>query len=125
MALNEIYLDADSLVFPVADTVKSGDLVQVGELVGVAENNAVTGEDGDTYATLRLKGAFKFETEDTFDAGSFAYHDGGVVVNDDTKKIIGHVIKQQGDSVVVRLDQSAGLEGPAGPAGPQGPAGEV
>jgi predicted RecA/RadA family phage recombinase len=106
MALNEIYKDADSLVFPVASTVKSGDLVQVGELVGVAEHDAREGEDGETYATLRLKGAFKFETEDAFDVGAAAYHIGGVVVNDDEGKLIGHVIKTQGDYVVVRLLQS-------------------
>lgn len=106
MALNEIYKDADSLVFPVASTVESGDLVQVGELVGVAEHDARAGEDGNTYATLRLKGAFKFATADTFAVGAPAYHDGGVVVDDDTKKLIGHVVKQQGTDVVVRLVQS-------------------
>lgn len=103
MALNEIYNVANSLVFPVADTVKSGDLVQVGELVGVAEHDAKAGEDGDTYATLKLTGAFKFETEDEFSVGDYAYHDGGVIVADDEKKLVGHVIKVQGDYVVVRL----------------------
>jgi len=106
MALNEIYVDANELSLPVASTVKSGDLVQVGELVGVALIDALEGENGDWYATVKLNGAFIFETADTFTVGAPAYHDGGVVVDDDEEKLIGHVLKVQGDRVVVRLLQN-------------------
>lgn len=41
---------------PVPDTVVSGDLVRVGEIVGIAEYDARLGEDGNTYVTLALEG---------------------------------------------------------------------
>lgn len=41
---------------PVPETVESGDVVVVGNLVGIAEINATEGEDGDFYTTLALEG---------------------------------------------------------------------
>lgn len=110
MALNEIYKVADELVFPVASTVVSGDLVQVGSVVGVAQNDAVTGEDGNTYATLKLTGAFKLATADANIAeGANVYVTaGGDVTETSTgNKFIGHAIKSGADYVVVRLVQAA------------------
>lgn len=108
MALNEIYKLADELVFPVASTVVSGDLVQVGQIVGVAEQDAITGEDGNTYATLKLTGAFKFDTEDTISVGAKVYvSSAGVVTSTATSnKLIGHAIKAGTGYVVVRLAQN-------------------
>lgn len=40
----------------VQETVKSGDLVRAGELVGIAEIDATLGEDGNYYSTLALEG---------------------------------------------------------------------
>jgi predicted RecA/RadA family phage recombinase len=116
MALNEIYKDADSLVFPVNTAVVSGSVVKVGDIVGVAENSAVTGEDGNKYATLKLNGAFQMAVKsgDTFDVGQKAYG----VANGTTgiipeaqesatsAKLIGHVIKVITGFVVVRLAQN-------------------
>jgi predicted RecA/RadA family phage recombinase len=113
MALNEIYSDANSLVFPVASTVKSGDLVQVGQVVGVAENDAVTGEDGDTYATLKLNGVFELATSVAVTVGASMYvTSAGVVTTVATSnKFIGHALKAKAGTSAgvcyVRLVQSA------------------
>lgn len=108
MALNEIYKYANELPFEVADTVVSGDLVQVGELVGVAQMDAYEAEDGNFYTTLKLDGAFKFETAGTFSVGDPAYFDGTDVTDVNTDKLLGHVVAlPAADEVVVRLVQSA------------------
>lgn len=110
MALNEIYKYANELVFPVASTVVSGDLVTVGTVIGVAQEDAVTGEDGNTYSTLKLDGAFKFVTvEDDIAVGANVYVDvDGVISTTATdSKFIGHCIKSGTDYAVVRLVQSS------------------
>lgn len=119
MSTNEIYTQGSQLVFPVHSSVVSGDLVQVGEIVGVALNDAVTGEDGATYATLKLDGVFAFtETaESTLAVGDVAYGVANATtkkvatVDDDSSatgaKVIGHVTKLGTDKVHVRLVQSA------------------
>jgi predicted RecA/RadA family phage recombinase len=112
MALNEIYKDANSLVFPVASTVVSGQLVQVGQIVGVAENKAVLGEDGNYYATLKLEGVFELSTLVAVTVGQSVYLTSGGVVNvtSASNKFIGHAIKAKTTSVAgpvyVRLHQS-------------------
>ena len=110
MALNEIYKDGNELVFPVASTVESGDLVTVGTMFGVAQNDAVLGEDGDYYATLKLNGVFKFvTTEDDIAVGANVYVSfAGVVSTTATKgKFIGHCIKSGTNYAVVRLVQNS------------------
>jgi predicted RecA/RadA family phage recombinase len=116
MALNEIYKDANSLVFPVNTAVVKGNVVKVGDIVGVAENTAVTGEDGNKYATLKLDGAFEmtFKSGDTFTVGAKAYgvanSTTGVIpeaqVSATSAKLVGHVIKVLTTTVVVRLAQN-------------------
>lgn len=116
MALNEIYAVANSLVFPVHTSVTSGKFVKVGDIVGVAEHDAVTGENGSTYATLKLTGAFKivFKTGDTFTVGQKAYgvanSTSGIIpeAQEDatSAKLLGHVIKVTSTEVVVRLAQN-------------------
>jgi predicted RecA/RadA family phage recombinase len=116
MALNEIYTVANSLVFPVHTSVTSGKFVKVGDIVGVAEKNAVTGENGSTYATLNLTGAFSipFKSGDTFDVGQKAYgvanSTSGIIPeaqeSSTSAKLIGHVIKVTTTDVVVRLAQN-------------------
>ena len=93
MALNEIYKNGNELVFPVASGVKSGDLVQVGSVVGVAQEDAVTGEDGNTYSTLKMNGVFQFDTDVEFAVGDNVYFDGTDLTSDDTDKFIGKVHK--------------------------------
>lgn len=116
MALNEIYKDANELVFPVHTSVTSGKVVKVGDLVGVAQNDAVTGEDAATYATLKLNGAFEvpFKSGDTFDVGQKAYGVAngttGIIPeaqeSSSSAKLIGHVTKVLTATVVVRLAQN-------------------
>jgi predicted RecA/RadA family phage recombinase len=117
MSLNEIYTKGSELVFPVHTSVSSGDLVQIGELVGVAQNDAVTGEDGNTYATLKLDGVFALAEEDgsTLGVGDVAYgvadSTTGVIAevtdDDDGTKVIGHVTKVGSAGLHIRLVQSA------------------
>lgn len=113
MALNEIYAKADSLVYPVASTVKSGDLVQVGQVVGVAERDAKVGEDGNYYTTLKLSGVFEFSTLVAVTVGANIYvTSAGVVTTVATSnKFIGHALKAKASTtagpVYVRLVQSA------------------
>lgn len=113
MALNEIYTKADELVFPVASTVNSGDLVQVGQVVGIAQNDAVLGEDGNYYATLKLNGVFKLTTSVAVTVGQAVYVTSGGVINvtATSNKFIGHAIKAKAGTsagdVYVRLVPSA------------------
>lgn len=107
MALNEIYKHASEVTLPVASTVVSGDLVVVGGIVGVAQMDAITGEDGNTYTTLKLDGAFKFAiaTGATLAVGDVAYAETAAteVGDTNTNVAVGHVIAVQGTDAVVRL----------------------
>jgi predicted RecA/RadA family phage recombinase len=118
MSENEIYTKGSELVFPVHTSVTGGDFVQVGEIVGVAQNDAVTGEDGNTYATLKMDGVFAFTeaaSGSTLAVGSPAYGsaDGttGVIAEvtsvSTDNKLVGHVTKLGTTQVHVRLVQSA------------------
>jgi predicted RecA/RadA family phage recombinase len=113
MALNEIYTQGDELVFPVASTVVSGNLVQVGQIVGVAQKNAVLGEDGNYYTTLKLNGVFKLTTSVAVTVGQAVYVTSGGVINvtATSNKFIGHAIKAKAGTsagdVYVRLVPSA------------------
>ena len=119
MSVNEIYTKGSELALPVHTSVSSGDLVKVGALVGVAQNDAVTGEDGATYATLKMDGVFAFtETaESALAVGDVAYGvanatSGIIATVDDADdatdaKVIGHVTKLGTSVVHVRLIQSA------------------
>lgn len=109
MALNEIYAVANSLSFPVASTVVSGAVVKVGDIVGIAEHDAKVKEDGNTYATLKLTGAFKLTTADNniaVGAKVFLTTAGAVTSTVGTNKLIGHAIKSGTGYVVVRLQQN-------------------
>lgn len=113
MALNEIYKDGNELVLPVASTVKSGDLVQVGQLIGVAQNDAVTGENGSTYATLKMNGVFKVSTLVAVTVGQAVYVTSAGVINVTASgnKFIGHAVTAKttttAGEIYVRLTQAA------------------
>lgn len=113
MANNEIYAVADSLVFPVASTVKSGDLVQVGQVIGVAERDAKVGENGSYYTTLKRSGVFELSTLVAVTVGANMYvTSAGVVTTTATSnKFIGHALKAKTTTVAglvpVILVQSA------------------
>ena len=113
MALNEIYKDGNELVLPVASTVVSGALVQVGALVGVAQHDAKLGEDGNYYATLKLNGVFKVTTSVAVTVGAALYLTSAGVVNVTASgnKFIGHAVTAKAGTsagdVYVRLAQAA------------------
>jgi predicted RecA/RadA family phage recombinase len=113
MALNEIYKDGNELVLPVASTVKSGDLVQVGALVGLAQKDASAGEDGNYYTTLKLNGVVKLSTLVAVTVGAAVYVTSAGVINVTASgnKFVGHAVAAKvgtsaGD-VYVRLTQAA------------------
>jgi len=112
MALNEIYNIASQLTFPVASSVVSGDLVSVGTVIGVALEDAITGENGNTYTTLKLDGAFKFDTAvNNIAVGANVYVTSAGVVNVTaaSNKFIGHCITSGVGFVVVRLVQTSSV----------------
>lgn len=74
MAINEVFVNADSLSYAVNSAVVSGNFVVLGGvsastsatgIVGVAETSAKLGADGNYYATLRHDGVFTGTTTDT------------------------------------------------------------
>jgi predicted RecA/RadA family phage recombinase len=116
MSTNEIYTKGSELVFPVHTSVSSGDLVQISSILGVAQKDAVTGEDGNTYSTLKLDGVFAFTeaSASTLAVGDVAYGAAngttGIIAevgDTDTEKVLGHVTKLGTNVVHVRLIQSA------------------
>lgn len=104
MALNEIFVNADSLDYAVPDTVESGDLVAVGDIIGVAETDAAEGDDGLYYATLRHKGVFAFSLIGAVTAGEAIYAvtadlpDGVDTVQTDSTSatLVGHAVRAKG-----------------------------
>jgi len=94
MALNEIYKNADELVLPVASTVKSGDMVQVGQLVGLAQKDAWAGENGSYYTTLKFNGVVKLSTLVAVTVGAAVYMTSAGVINVTASgnKFIGHAV---------------------------------
>ena len=113
MALNEIYKDGNELVLPVASTVVSGQLVQVGALVGLAQRDAALGEDGNYYTTLKLNGVVKLTTSVAVTVGAAVYMTSGGVINVTASgnKFIGHAVTAKAGTsagdVYVRLTQAA------------------
>lgn len=78
MALNEIFRNASHLGLPVATTVKSGDVVVLGGLIGVAQTD-YSARDGE--ATIWFEGGYELTVADgTYAVGDaiYAHGDGGV-----------------------------------------------
>lgn len=113
MALNEIYKDGNELVLPVASTVNSGDLVQVGALVGLAQKDAWAGEDGNYYTTLKFNGVVKVSTLVAVTVGAAVYMTSAGVINVTASgnKFIGHAVTAKSTTtagdIYVRLTQAA------------------
>lgn len=59
----------DTQEFIVPESVKSGDIVKVGRLVGVAEIDAAQREDGEFYATIALEGVVAVKLAEAPEAG--------------------------------------------------------
>jgi predicted RecA/RadA family phage recombinase len=115
MALNEVYVDGESLNYVVNSAVESGDFVVLGGLVGVAETSAALGADSSYYATLRHIGVFRGTTAVAVTVGAAIYLAAGAtygtaLTTDDDEggnELVGYAIKAKGavaGDVFVRIN---------------------
>ena len=115
MAINEIYKEADSLVYAVNSAVVTGDFVVINGvsastsatgIVGVAETSAKLGADTNYYATLRHEGVFTGTTADTaaFVVGaplylaSAATYGSSLTATSTSNKFVGYAYKAKGST---------------------------
>lgn len=113
MALNEVYVDGESLNYVVNSAVESGDFVVLGGIVGVAETSAVEGADGSHYATLRHIGVFRGTTSDAVTVGAAIYlasaatYGTALTTTVGSNELVGYAIKAKGavaGEVFVRIN---------------------
>lgn len=113
MALNEVYVDGESLNYPVNSAVESGDFVVLGGIVGVAETSAVEGADGNDYATLRHIGVFRGTTADAVTVGAAIYladeatYGTALTTTSTDNEFVGYAVKAKGavaGDVFVRIN---------------------
>lgn len=95
MAANEVYAQAESLVLPVASTVKSGDPLLIGAIKGVALKDAYAGEDGNYYTTVKFVGVFRLTVTGTLTVGAAVYITSGGALNTTSagNTLYGYAIK--------------------------------
>jgi predicted RecA/RadA family phage recombinase len=98
--------------------VDSGDVVIIGNLIGVA----VTDAEEDAPVSIAMTGVFALPKDtDTFDAGDYVYYDGSECVDDDEETLIGVCVEDVAagpKTVKVRL--MVGAAGPQGETGAPG-----
>lgn len=113
MALNEVYVNGESLNYEVDENVESGDFVVLGGIVGVAETSAKEGDDSNHYATLRHIGVFRGETSDAVTVGAALYlaaaatYGTALTTTVGSNKLVGYAIKAKGagaGEVMVRIN---------------------
>jgi predicted RecA/RadA family phage recombinase len=113
MALNEVYVNGESLNYEVNEDVKSGDFVVLGGIVGVAETSAKEGPDENHYATLRHIGVFRGTTADAVTVGAAVYlasaatFGKALTTTVGSNKLVGYAIKAKGagaGDVFVRIN---------------------
>lgn len=68
MAKNFVQV-GENLTLPVAKDVKSGELVQVGEVIGIALTDAKTDDGTNYYTTIATKGVWNLTLKATTEAG--------------------------------------------------------
>lgn len=68
MAKNFVQV-GENLTLPVTNAVKSGDIVQVGEIVGIALTDAKTDDGTNHYTTLATKGVWEIPVSDAVAVG--------------------------------------------------------
>lgn len=68
MAKNFVQV-GENLTLPVDEGVKSGELVQVGEIIGVALTDAKTDDGAHYYTTIATKGVWNLTLNETATAG--------------------------------------------------------
>lgn len=115
MAINEVYTDADHLSLPVPSGKKSGDPVRVGGLNGVCETDRADssqdpsyvngsynagpwgGGNPDGYATVFLKGAYRFTVTGATTPGTPVYitSTGVLNVTATDNSLFGHALESK------------------------------
>lgn len=68
MAKNFVQV-GENLTLPVNENVKSGELVQVGDIVGIALTDAKTDDGTNYYTTIATKGVWNLTLKETTEAG--------------------------------------------------------
>ena len=68
MAKNFVQV-GENLTLPVTEDVKSGELVQVGDIIGVALTDAKTDDGTNYYTTIATKGVWNLTLKATTEAG--------------------------------------------------------
>lgn len=68
MAKNFVQV-GENLTLPVASDVKSGELVQVGDVIGIALTDAKTDDGTHYYTTIATKGVWNLTLKKTTEAG--------------------------------------------------------
>jgi len=102
MALNEVYVNGESLNYEVDENVKSGDFVVLGGIVGVAETSAKEGPDENYYATLRHIGVFRGTTAEAVAVGDAIYLASAATFGTaltktvGSNKLVGYAVKAKG-----------------------------
>jgi len=113
MALNEVYVDGESLSYVVNSAVSSGDFVVLGGIVGVAETDATLGDDAAYHATLRHIGVFRGTTADAVTVGAAIYlaseatYGTALTTTATDNELVGYAIKAKGavaGDVFVRIN---------------------
>ena len=68
MAKNFVQV-GENLTLPVANNVKSGELVQVGDVIGIALTDAKTDDGTNYYTTIATKGVWNLTLKESTEAG--------------------------------------------------------
>lgn len=71
MAKNFVQV-GENLTLPVKSDVKSGELVQVGDVIGIALTDAKTDDGANYYTTIATKGVWNLTLKATAEAGDVA-----------------------------------------------------
>jgi predicted RecA/RadA family phage recombinase len=73
MAKNFVQV-GENLTLPVTEDVKSGELVQVGEIIGVALTDAKTDDGTNYYTTIATKGVWNLTLKATTTVGDVVFY---------------------------------------------------
>lgn len=80
MAKNFVQV-GENLTLPVTNDVKSGELVQVGDVIGIALTDAKTDDGTNYYTTIATKGVWNLTLKATTEAGGVVSTKAGDVVS--------------------------------------------
>lgn len=102
--------------------VSSGDLVKIGQLIGVA---VVDADEGEMFS-MAMTGVFELpkDGDAEFEIGDYVYFDGTECTDDDEDDLVGVAVMDAAEAApVVRVRLLVGVAGPQGDEGPTGPTG--